>query len=484
MELRKKALKRYSKNELIDVILVQEKLTKTQAQQIKTQAEQIKTQAELTKTQAEQITGLKERIARLEKDSKTSSKPPSKDKDNSNRNQSLRGKSGKPRGGQKGHKGQTREQVLNPDTVIHCYPNDLCESCGNKLDVLDSKLLEKRQKVEIPKIKPKVMEYQKMGMNCSCGHCNKGAFPEDIKAPVQIGKEMKSFLIYLNVVQLIPFQRLTQLTQDLFNFSLSKRTIENALEDAKNKGYPLYKKIMEVVKNNKWTGSDETGVKVSGARWWEWVWQNEQASYYAVNKSRGYNVVKEHFGEDYEGTLCHDCWSAHNNTVAKSGHQQCHPHLQRDLKFLVETYKSKWAYTFNSFLSSAQKARDKIWASDFDPELRKKIMAGYQKKLESFLVKASVQKDILRLQKRVIKHRNSLLLFMSDPDIPFHNNSSESAIRVFKVKQKISGCFRSEHGAERYSVLLSIIETAKKQNLNILASIQSLLNGTLSFQGC
>ena len=97
-------------------------------------------------------------------------------------------------------------------------------------------------------------------------------------------------------------------------------------------------------------------------------------------------------------------------------------------------------------------------------------------------MKSSTQTDILRLQNRVIKHQASILFFMADSDIPFHNNSSETAIRIFKVKQKISGCFRSIHGAERYSILLSIIETAKKQNMNLLAAIQSLINGELSFQ--
>ena len=470
MELSKKILKRYSKNELIEIILIQAKNAKMQAEQIKVQANQIKV--------------LEERIARLEKDSETSSKPPSEDQNKPKRNQSLREKSGKRPGGQKGHKGKTREQVTTPDKIIGCYPDEDCKKCGNKLDMSELRQLEKRQEVEIPKIEPKVTEYQKMSVTCSCGHCNKGTFPKDINAHVQIGKEMKSFLIYLNVVQLIPYQRLTNLMQDLFNFSMSKRTIENALDEAKNKGRPLYEKIMKMVKRNKWTGSDETGVKVTGSRWWEWVWQNDQASYYAVNKSRGYNVVKEHFGEDYEGALCHDCWSAHNNTVAKSGHQQCLPHIQRDLKFLVKAYNSKWAYELNSFLSSAQKARDKIWASNFDPERRKKITVYYQGCVPLFLVKSSTQKDILRLQKRMIKHQYSILFFMSDPDIPFHNNSSEGAIRMFKVKQKISGCFRSIHGAERYSILQFIIETAKKQNMNLLAAIQSLLNGELSFQGC
>lgn len=453
-----------------------------QAEQTKMQVEQIKMQDKQIETQASQIKVLEERIARLEKDSQTSSKAPSGDNKKPNKNQSLREKSGKEPGGQKGHAGSVRRQTDSPDEVIQCKPKGNCEACGNLLDLEASESVEKRQEIEIPTIKPKVTEYQKMEIRCACGHCNQGQFPEEIKAYVQIGKVMKSFLIYLNVVQLLPYQRLTDVTRDLFNFTLSKRTIENALEEAKNKGTPLYNQIMRMVKKGSWTGSDETGAKVLGKRWWEWVWQNEHASYYAIDKSRGYKVVKDHFGEDYTGILCHDCWSAHNNTVAKGGHQQCHPHIQRDLKFLIKTYNSKWAYQLNVFLQSAQKARPIIWAPSFDPQLRQDIIHHYYEQLKGFLVKDSEQKDVKRLQKRIVKHQASILLFMNDPHTPFHNNSSEGAIRMFKVKQKISGGFRSQHGAVRYSILLSIIETAKKQKMNLLEAIQLLLNGSLSFR--
>ena len=304
-----------------------------------------------------------------------------------------------------------------------------------------------------------------------------------MKSSLQLGQQLKAFLIYLNVAQLIPFKRLTEMMKDLFNVSVCKRSIENSLEQAATKATPVYKQIMTIIKAQKWVGSDETGKRVKGKRWWEWVWQTDIASYYAIDKSRGYQVVKTHFGEDYTGTLCHDCWSAHNNTTAKTGHQQCHPHIQRDLQFLITAYKSAWAYRLNTFLSASQKARDIIWKDDFDPKRREVIIQNYHSKLQCFLVKDGANNDIVRFQKRIIKHKESILHFMSDPDIPFHNNSSERAIRMAKVKQKISGGFRSKRGAQRHSVLLSIIETAKKQNMNILEAIQKVLNQTLVFKG-
>ena len=453
-KLTKKDLKKLSKNELIQIILYQN----------------------------ERLIQLEERIAKLEKNSSNSSKPPSSDIDKPKKNQSLRKKTGRKPGGQKGHAGKTREQVKSPDEFSLCTPKE-CEICGKVLCSKNAQIIGKRQEIDIPPIKPVVTEYQLMKITCTCGHCNKGKYPEHIKAPLQIGQNIQSFLVYFNVSQLLPFERLTKVCEDIFNFPVCKRTIENTLDKSFEKGKDIHKEIMNILHRSPWVGTDETGERVQGKRWWRWVWQNKRASYYAVSPSRGYKVVKEHFGENYIGKLVHDCWSAHNNTNADGGHQQCHPHIQREAEILFETYGSKWIYEFNKFLGASQRARDKIWEDDFDEKLRWKIIAEYDNKLLNFLEIDQKNKEVLRLQKRIRKHKDSILLFMKDPDLPFHNNASEQAIRMAKVKQKISGSFRSEHGAKRHSVLLSIIETAKKQNMNILQAIKLLINDNLQFAG-
>lgn len=429
------------------------------------------------------IIELKNEIAKLKKDSNNSSKPPSTDMNKPQRNQSLRQKSGRKPGGQKGHKGKTREQSKTPDQIEYCHPQKQCEKCGKKLNQKKAGIISKRQEIDLPPIEPIITEYQQLGITCSCGHCNKGAYPERIKAPFQIGRNMKSFLVYLNIGQLIPYKRLEQLCQDIFNFKLCTRTIENTLEEAYQKGKPLHQKIMGIVKRCLWVGSDETGERVEGKRWWKWVWQSAIATYYAISVSRGYKVVEEHFGEDYEYILVHDCWSAHNNTTAKTGHQQCHSHLQRELKFLIETYHSKWAYDLNKFLGASQRARDQIWEEYFDKNMRCQIIEKYEETLKTFIETEHPQKDVLRFQKRIKKHEKSILLFMKYRYVPFHNNGSEQAVRMTKVKQKISGGFRSQQGAKRHAVLLSIIETSKKQKKNILQAIRDLFQENLAFLG-
>jgi len=454
MEFTKPALKGLSKNKLIEIVLQQQS----------------------------QFKKLEERLARLERNSETSSKPASTDPPKSKRPQSLRKKSGKRPGGQAGHPGKTRQQEP-PDEVVKCQPADQCSECGACLDIAKSSCLEVRQEVEIPPIKAHITEYQKMAITCHCGQHHVGQFPGHVTAYVQLGKQLKSFLIYLNVAHVLPYDRLTQVMTDLFGIRICKRSIENSLEEAATKAKPVYHQIMHIIKKGVWVGSDETGSRVEGRRWWQWTWQNELGSYYAIDTSRGYSVVKTHFGEDYTGTLCHDCWSAQNNTTAESGHQQCHPHIQRELMFLIKIHKCKWAYNLNAFFAASQKARDHIFSEGFSPEIRTSVIQEYHQKLKLFLVKNGTNNDTLRLQKRLIKHQHSILLFMSDATIPFHNNSSERAIRMAKVKQKISGGFRSRRGAERHAILLSIIETAKKQGLNILTTIQAALSQSLVFAG-
>lgn len=426
---------------------------------------------------------LENRITELEnqfkKDSSNSSKPPSVDFPK--KNQSLRQPSDKKSGGQKGHRGITRKQIKDPDKIISCKPNK-CFHCGKDLSNQKGKIISKRQEADIPPIKPIITEYQQEEIKCSCGYCNKGEFPNHIKSRLQLGQNLKSFIVYLNTAHHIPYKRLSQIIDDLLNIRVSQGTIDKTLDCFHHKGIPLYNQILTDIKKQKWTGSDETGTRVKKKTWWQWVWQNKVGSFYAIEQGRGYSVVEKYFGTNYIGTLVHDCWSAQNNTAANN-HQLCHPHLLRDLIFLMEVEKSKWAYQMKKLLLSSEKARDVIWKDNFDFVLREKIIQEYNHKLEELINQFVQGKENKRLQKRFKKHKDKIFYFMNDPDIPYHNNSSERAIRNAKLHQKISGCFRSVKGAKRRSVILSIIETCKKRNLNVLDSLQGIFVGEFRWVG-
>jgi len=430
------------------------------------------------------ILALHESIQKLGKDSTTSSKPPSSDSSNApKKNQSLREKSNRSSGGQTGHLGHTRIQSSVPDTIIICRPTH-CIGCGHTLENLSETTMNKRQEFDIPPIKPIITEYQQRAIACS--HCRvrtMGTYPEHIIAPVQFGVNVRSFVTYLSIRHKIPFQRLTEIFSDILQTTVSQGTVENILNRYQFKCATLKPTILSMIKTENWIGSDETGEHVDKKKWWLWVWQNLRGNYYAFSENRGQQVVTKHFGSDYEGSLIHDCWSAQNNTIA-SGHQLCHPHLIRDLNFRIEVYKNIWCYRMKKFLLASERARDIIWTDSFEKTLRARIIAEYTEKLTLLLeVPPSDIKEVATLQKRFQKHQDKILYFMKFWDVPFHNNSSERAIRTAKIHQKVSGGFRSEAGAIRHADILSVIETCRKQRLDVLDSLKRIHLGTFRFEG-
>ena len=470
-------LKKISKRKLVKIVLSQEEISKKQDEIIGTQQKMIDNLQSL-------VDEMQKRIQSLEKDSSNSSKPPSSDNDNNpKKNQSLREKSGKRPGGQKRHVGVTRKQNNNPDKIIPCRPEN-CDHCGKNLSDKQGKIIARRQETDIPPIKPTTTEYRQVEIECSCGHCNKGNFPNYIKSPMQLGVNIKSFIVYLNIAHKLPYDRLKKMLSDMLNIQISEGSIENSLEKCKEKSKSVYSEILASVKTGRWTGSDETGTHVKGKKWWQWVWQNAYGSFYCITDSRGYKVVKEYFGENYWGILIHDCWSAQNNTVAKLGHQLCHPHLIRDLNYLIDSYKNIWCYQMKQLLLASQRARDKIWEECFNKSIQEKIIAYYDQRLQDLLIqKLSDDKEVAAIQKRFRKHQEKIFFFMGYKNVPFHNNSSEQAIRNAKIHKKISGGFRSEAGAERHAVILSVIETCKKRDLNVLDSLRQIFLGTFSLKG-
>ncbi len=428
------------------------------------------------------ILTLESRIAALEKNSSNSSKPPSSDFHMPKRNQSLRTSSGRKSGGQHGHAGITREQTVSPDEVITCRP-EVCHSCKRSLHGITGLVWEKRQVADIPPMQMFVKEYRSESISCpDCKARSIGIFPDQVSSTFQLGTHFQSLVVYLSVVHHLPFERLARLVNDLWHCPVSQGTIDTILSKAADSGKPLHESIRSLVKRESWVGGDETGVGVEKKTWWQWVWQNTRGSFYAVDESRGYAVVERYFGEDYTGTLVHDCWSAQNNTVANF-HQLCHAHLLRDLNFCLEADKSQWAYTVKTLLQSSERAQTHIWQDTFDPVLRVRVIARYNEALLALINEPVAGRETKRLQKRFRKHREKIFHFLTSPNIPFHNNGSEQAIRNAKVKQKISGSFRSAQGARRHAILLSIIETCKKQGMDVFLSLQLLCEGKLSLQG-
>ena len=407
------------------------------------------------------------------KDSTNSNLPPSKDKFRPDRRRSLREKSSKKTGGQKGHKGSTLEFNPNPDQVIPIHVKH-CKKCGNRL--LQSKAILKasRQQIEIPPIKPIVKQFDIYSNTCHCGCTNDALFPYGIRATVQYGPRVRSFINYFSVRQFIPYQRMQELFRDCFELHISQGTIFNTLERTVKNTNGIFETIKAYLQQSSWIGSDETGIYVNGKNWFNWVWQNKKATYIRATPTKRKDHIREFFYHGFPNAiLSSDQYAAQLSTPAK-GHQICYPHLYRRLVYLQQIEPSIWLQQIKKILRAAEKLKKRNpQRKRFDPSAIK--LESQLNQLLLLPLDQKKQKETFIFQKSLIKHRHAIFTFLYFEEVPPDNNSSEQAIRNAKVKMKISGFFKSQQNT--YAQIRSIIDTLIKNDKPILNTLHSIENG-------
>lgn len=407
------------------------------------------------------------------KNSRNSSVPPSKDENRPLKNQSLRTKSGKKAGGQPGHKGTTLKMVENPDQTIEHKP-DFCNCCGNELSNKQEVLLLKRQVVDIPAIFPKYTEHRTFKRTCSCGHQNESVFPENIRTAISYGPNVQATIAYMHTRQYLPFERMSEFFKDVCNLPISQGTISNLLKNFALKAQPAYDLIAEKVWKERVVGADETGIKVNGKNNWFWTWQSKLSTYVVFSKNRGTATINTNFPQGFKNAvLVHDCWASHFQTQCKT-HQLCTAHLLRELIFLEQRFKSNWATNFKRLLYDALELKKNLSQEHYEHPIleRDNIKMALVALLENPLPEK--HKKLRAFHKRMIKHKEYILTFLHHFHVPPDNNASERAIRNVKVKQKVSGQFKTENGAQIYAVIRSVTDTCIKNSQNILGAFKTI----------
>lgn len=426
----------------------------------------------------EQLRFLVQQLERsqVKKDSHNSHNPPSQDKSSPPKTKSRRKKSKRKPGGQKGHKGHHLQMVDDPDKV-HILKSHYCNQCGINLQSVEGRLLSRRQVVELPPVYPVYEEYRQYGCLCpGCGHHQIADYPADVNAPIQYGRIVVSYLAYFSVYQYIPYRRLKQLFFHTFNLSISEGTIENLLKRASRKSQIVYSHIRKLLKEAAYVGADETGAKVNGEKWWIWVWQNLRNTYLHASDNRGMATIADCFPEGFpNATIGSDRWAAQLKTAA-ANHQLCLAHLERDLIFLEESEKHKWATHLKELLSDALTLRTQAEQRGKPFQRSEKAAWKLEDRLNRLLTRPIVKDQYPQtatFQRSIIKYRNYLFPFLYDLRIPPDNNGSERAIRNIKVKQKISGQFKT--GQHDFCVLRSVIDTLIKRNLDVFQYLSEII---------
>ncbi len=407
------------------------------------------------------------------KNSRNSSVPPSKDENRPLKTQSLRTSGGKNSGGQLGHEGKTLKMVENPDVIIDHKPS-FCKQCGNDISDNTAELVMCRQIVDIPAIVPQYTEHKIYRTPCTCGHQTESSFPQGVNAPISYGSNVEATIAYMHTRQYIPLERMSEYFSDVCNMPISEGTICDILERFAQKAIPAYNLIAKAVETSKVVGADETGAKVNGKLAWFWTWQNRISTFIAFSRNRGTATIHANFSKGFENAiLVHDCWRSHFETKAIT-HQLCIAHLLRELKFFEERYQSAWATSFNQLLHDALELKKNLTPSQYyypinqRTEITKRLMILLQTSIPEDM------KEVVAFHKRMNKYKDYIFTFLHHFEVPPDNNASERAIRNIKVKQKVSGQFKTERGAQIYAIIRSVTDTCIKNSQNVLAAFSTI----------
>jgi len=414
-------------------------------------------------------------VLKNKKNSNNSHTPPSKDENRVKKNQSLRKPTDLKIGGQPGHEGKTLECRSVVDEVVKHSPN-FCNGCGNDLTATAETFVASRQVLDVPPIVLQCTEHQVYKKLCSCGHTMQGTFPAYANAAIQYGPNTEALVSYMHTRQYLPYQRMKEFLLDVMKLPVSTGGINNILQRLAQKAQPVYEQIKQRIQQATVVGADETSMNINGKLNWIWAWQNNTLTYLVASDNRGFKTIEDTFTDGLpNAVLNHDRYAAHFKMDARH-HQMCTAHLLRDLNYLDELYQVKcsWAKDFKQLLSDAILLKKQQSVADYyQPHPPRTELFDRLNNLLHYTINADCKKAI-SLQKKLLSQQDCILYFLLQPNVPPDNNGSERAIRNIKVKQKVSGQYKSMAGANIFVVLRSVIDTAIKSGQNALNALYTI----------
>jgi transposase len=439
---------------------------------------------------------LKERVKTLEaqvnKNSQNSSKPPSSDGYQKPKPKSLKGKSGKMRGGQPGHQRYLLDKRPNPDKVVY-HPLNECPGCHHSLKGVALLEHETRQVFDIPPLKIEVTEHR--AEQKICPHCHEMSvanFPDEVQQPTQYGNGMKGLATYLNHYQFLPYERLQEFFEDIFNHTVSLGMLVKFNQHCYLSLETVDTEIKQQLQAFPYLHHDESGIRVAGKLHWCHVASTPWLTSYGIHPKRGKEGIDAmNILPRFHGRLIHDFFRPYFSYDVS--HALCNAHLLRELKFIEEECEQAWAKSMSDLLLAIKKQVE--WHQEHQLTLLPQRILAYERCFDELIMRGLWHPDNIpkspkkrkgfakqtkakNLLDRLRFHKAQVLAFLYEPGLPFTNNQAEQDIRMLKVKQKISGCFRSPEGAHWFARIRGYISTARKQKQNVLEALQNAFNGT------
>jgi transposase len=435
----------------------------------------------------QEVRALRDQLA---KDSQNSGKPPSSD--GLRKPRSLREKGKRHSGGQVGHEGHTLKMVEQPDHIER-HKVTTCPHCAADLRATAPDEIERRQVYDMPPVRVEVTEHQVEVKHCpKCGRRVKGSFPAGVTQPVQYGPVLKAQAVYLTSYQLLPLARCCELFGDLYGHTPAEAFVLEAQVACRAHIQPALNRIKSALVASPVVHFDESGVRVEGRLNWLHSAGTQRLTCYAIHPKRGKDGMQAAgILPDFQGWAMHDHWSPYL-TFEHCQHAFCNAHHLRELRFIIEQYHQHWAQAMTQLLldmkaeveaappdhRSLPPERIAYHERRYDRLLRQGFKANPPPDLPPITKRGRKKQSPARnLLDRLQQHKAETLAFIHDFRVPFDNNLAERDVRMVKVKQKVSGSFRTPAGADTFCALRSYISTIRKHGFNVIQAIQDAFLG-------
>jgi len=401
-------------------------------------------------------------------DSSNSSQPPSRDQKRNAPKDRRKRRHGPPHG----HAKHEREMVAEPEHVVEIRPQ-VCEICQGDLSMESGTLVDINQITELPEAKAEVIEVRQYEVKCPC--CREKQTvepPAGLEMERTFGARFEGTVVYFRQEQHMSYVRTQAALRDLHGVKISQGGIDKIMQRAGQHAGQQVELIQNEIQQSKVIHSDETGSRVDGQNWWQWVFCCAMAVLHVIRSNRSADVIKDVMADHIAEVWGSDLYSAQMKSPARQ-HQVCLAHQLRNLQAVVDLYPASfWPRAMQALFRSAIHSyndRDQLSPPEFQAQIQR------IERIDNWLLKRSLdQPEAKRLLKRYRKYRDCLFVFLHRTDVGPTNNVSERNLRPAVIHRKVMGCFRSGWGARAYAALASVIATAALKGISSFDAIQNL----------
>jgi transposase len=443
-------LARMSRDELIDLVLADY----AKLQQLEAEIEALKLKLEKGK--------------KPPTNSSNSSQPPSRDQKSNLAKERKKHRHGPP----VGHVKYGRKLVAKPDHIVEVKPQN-CSHCQTDLSEAITALVDVNQITELPDAKAEVIEVRQYTAVCSCcGQEQVGEPSAGLEMNRTFGARLEGTVVYYRQEQHMSYVRTKSALRDLYGVEISQGGIDQIMQRGGKGAIEQASAIQANIQESAVVYSDETGSRVAGQNWWQWVFCTATDVFHVIRFDRSVDVIKDVMAGHVVDVWVSDCYSAQVKALARF-HQLCMAHQLRNLQAVVDLHPASfWAKAMQVLFRSAihlHNHRDQLSPPEFQAQVQR-----IERLCNRLLERSPEQPDAKRLLKRYNKYRDCLFVFLHRTDVSPTNNVSERNLRPSVVHRKVIGCFRSGWGAQAYAAIASVTETAALKNISAFDAIQNL----------